>query len=160
MELKFRVAARIAKPVHEVFEAVADPKQLSSYFTTGGASARLEPGTTVTWDFADFPGAFPVEVDEVVPNEKIVLRWEAAEGEQVPDKGLDIKPAGYKTTVTMTFKPTDDGRTLIEIEEKGWRETEAGLQASYGNCMGWSQMLAALKAWVEHGINLREGAYK
>ena len=29
MELKFRVAARIAKPVHEVFEAVADPAQLS-----------------------------------------------------------------------------------------------------------------------------------
>lgn len=29
MELKFRVAARIAKPVHEVFEAVADPGQLS-----------------------------------------------------------------------------------------------------------------------------------
>ena len=22
--------------------------------------------------------------------------------------------------------------------------------------MGWSQMLAALKMWVEHGINLRE----
>ena len=60
----------------------------------------------------------------------------------------------------MTFKPTDDGRTLVEIEEKGWRDSEAGLQASYGNCMGWSQMLAALKAWAEHGINLREGMYK
>jgi uncharacterized protein YndB with AHSA1/START domain len=60
----------------------------------------------------------------------------------------------------MTFRPTDDGRTLVEIEERGWRETKAGLQASYGNCMGWSQMLAALKAWKEHGINLREGAYK
>ena len=47
-----------------------------------------------------------------------------------------------------------------EIAEEGWRETEAGLAASYGNCMGWSQMLAALKAWVEHGINLREGMYR
>lgn len=28
---------------------------------------------------------------------------------------------------------------------------------SYGNCMGWSQMLDAMKAWLEHGINLREG---
>jgi len=26
--------------------------------------------------------------------------------------------------------------------------------------MGWSQMLAALKVWAEHGINLREGMYK
>ena len=46
MELKFRVAARIAKPVHEVFEAVADPGQLSEYFTTGGAKGRLETGAT------------------------------------------------------------------------------------------------------------------
>lgn len=46
MELKFRVAARIAKPVHTVFEAVADPRQLSHYFTTGGAEGRLETGAT------------------------------------------------------------------------------------------------------------------
>ncbi len=160
MDLKFKVMIRVSRPVHEVFEAVADPQELSSYFTTGGASGRLETGKTVTWDFHDFPGAFPVEVDEVVPNERIVLRWEAAEGAQVCSGGeIDIKPAGYQTTVTMTFKPTDDGRTLVEIEERGWRETEKGLQASYGNCMGWSQMLAALKMWVEHRINLRDGAY-
>ena len=160
MDLKFKVMIHVGRPVGEVFEAVVDPKELSSYFTTGGASARLEQGTTVTWDFHDFPGAFPVEVDELVPNEKIVLRWEAYEGGQVSDEGIDIKPAGYQTIVTMWFKPTDDGRTLVEIEEKGWRDSEAGLEASYGNCMGWSQMLAALKAWVEYGINLRQGAYK
>ena len=159
MDLKFKVMIHVGKPVGEVFEAVADPKQLSSYFTTGGASARLEAGKTVTWDFHDIPGAFPVEVDEVVPNERIVLRWEAGDG--APDlEAHDFPLAGYQTTVTMTFKPTDDDRTLVEIEEKGWRETESGLQASYGNCMGWSQMLAALKMWVEHGINLREGAYR
>ena len=162
MELKFRVAARIAKPVHEVFEAVADPDQLSKYFTTGGAKGRLETGATVTWDFHDYPGAFPVEVVEVVPDQRIVLRWDAAEGEppNVEDANRpEMAQAGYKTTVTMTFKPTDDDRTLVEIEERGWRETEKGLQASYGNCMGWSQMLAALKMWVEHRINLRDGAY-
>ena len=48
---------------------------------------------------------------------------------------------------------------MVEIEEKGWRETEGALKASYGNCQGWAQMLAALKAWVEYGINLREGMY-
>ena len=161
MDLKFRVAARISRPVHEVFEAVADPRQLSRYFTTGGASGRLEPGATVTWDFHDYPGAFPVEVAEVVPDEKIVLRWDAAEGEQPVAQGGEIKPAGYQTTVTMTFTPLDgDSRTLVEIREEGWRETQAALNASYGNCMGWSQMLCALKVWLEHGINLREHFYK
>ena len=159
MDFKFQVSARIAKPVQETFEAVADPKTLSNYFTTGGAVGRLETGATVQWDFADFPGAFPVEVVEVVPNEKIVLRWAAndgaSEGETAPAN------AGYMTTVTMTFAPLDgDTRTLVTIAEEGWRETGTGLKASYGNCMGWSQMLCALKAWVEHGINLREGMYR
>ena len=62
MEINFRVSGRIAMPVEEVFEAVADPAQLSQYFTTGGAKGRLETGATVMWDFHDFPGAFPVEV--------------------------------------------------------------------------------------------------
>lgn len=160
MELKFRVAARIAKPVHEVFEAVADPDQLSSYFTTGGAKGRLETGATVTWDFHDYPGAFPVEVIEVVPDQRIVLQWEAAEGEAPNVEGGEMQNAGYNTTVTMTFKALEDGRTLVEIAEEGWRETQAALQASYGNCQGWSQMLCALKTWLEHGINLRDGMYK
>ena len=149
MSLHFKVMIHVSRPVHEVFEAVADPKQLSSYFTTGGASDRLEAGKTVTWDFHDFPGAFPVKVDEVVPDERIVLRWEANE------PGAD-----YETVVTITFTPIEPGRTKVEVEERGWRDTEAGREASYSNCMGWSQMLAALKMWVEHHINLREGAYK
>jgi uncharacterized protein YndB with AHSA1/START domain len=151
MELKFKVFGRIARPVEEVFEAVVDPDTLSHYFTTGGAKGRIEKGATVTWDFADYPGAFPVEVVDVEPNQSIVLRWDANEGENGPK---------YKTRVTMTFEPVEDGRTLVSIEEEGWHDTEGGLKASYGNCMGWSQMLCALKAWVEHGINLREGMYK
>src|SRR5215210_5523664 len=99
MDLKFRVAGRIAKPVHEVFEAVADPGKLSNYFTTGGAKGRLETGATVTWDFHDYPGAFPVEVVEVVPDKKIVLRWAASEGEPPVLSDADGKDrvADYKT---------------------------------------------------------------
>ncbi len=160
MELKFRVAARIARPVHEVFEAVADPEQLSHYFTTGGARGRLESGKTVMWDFHDFPGAFPVEVIEVVPDERIVLEWKANEGEPPNVEGGEMTEADYNTTVTMTFKDLGDGRTLVEIAEEGWRENAGALKASYGNCQGWSQMLCALKVWVEHGINLRQGMYK
>jgi uncharacterized protein YndB with AHSA1/START domain len=152
MDLRFRVSGRIARPIHDVFEAVADPEELSEYFTTGGASGRLEPGATVYWDFADFPGAFPVEVVEVVPDKRIVLRWESAE-ETGPEE--DVK----QNTVTIEFEPLDDGRTLVTISEEGWEATESGLQASYGNCEGWTGALCAMKAWLEHGINLREGFY-
>ena len=155
MELKFKVAGRIAKPVHEVFEAVANPSELSRYFTTGGASARLETGVTVQWDFHDFPGAFPVNVVEVVQDEKIVLRWGA------PENTVDADAAGNsQTTVTMTFEALEDDRTLVQISEHGWKSSEEGLTASYDNCEGWTGMLCAMKVWMEHGINLREGYYK
>lgn len=156
MAYEFTVSGRIAKPVGEVFEAVVDPKQLSGYFTTGGAKGRLETGATVTWDFHDFPGAFPVDVVEVEKDKRIVLRWDASEGDS-PDTA---QPAGYKTTVTMTFTPIGERRTLVSITEEGWRETPAALKSSYGNCEGWTGMLCAMKAYLEHGINLREGFYK
>tara|TARA_R110002124_G_scaffold237577_1_gene402863 strand:- start:1376 stop:1828 length:453 start_codon:yes stop_codon:yes gene_type:complete len=150
MELKFEVSTRVGRPVHQVFEAVVDPAKLSRYFTTGGAVGRLEAGATVQWDFADFPGAFPVEVIEVVQDQRIVLRWAGAEGLE-----------DGRTTVTLTFAPLDDGsRTLVTIAEAAWTPTPAGLKASYGNCAGWTQMLSALKAWVEYDINLREGTYR
>jgi uncharacterized protein YndB with AHSA1/START domain len=159
MELKFSVSAHISRPIEEVFEAIADPKKLSGYFTTGGAQGRLETGKTVMWDFHDFPGAFPVDVIEVSAPSRIVLQWDANEG---PADDCGPTPsAGYKTTVTMQLVPLDEGRrTLVTITEEGWRQTPGGLQASYGNCMGWSQMLCALKAYVEHGINLRDGMYR
>ena len=153
MSPEFKVSGRISKPVHEVFEAVADPKQLSGYFTTNGASGRLATGSTVTWDFHDFPGAFPVHVVEVEQDKKIVLHWGAADG--TPEQG-----GSYETTVTMTFEPLDDGRTLVTIAESGWRDTVAAQKAAFGNCEGWTGMLCALKVYIEHGINLREGFYK
>ena len=148
MDLRFKVSGRIARPVHDVFEAVVDPDQLSRYFTTGGAKGRLETGATVTWDFADFPGAFPVEVADVISDRRIVLRW-AADGGEDP----------YQTTVTIEFEPLDADRTLVTIAEEGWRPTPEGQQASYGNCEGWTAMLIHLKAWIEHGLNLRDGFY-
>ncbi|PXW74599.1 uncharacterized protein YndB with AHSA1/START domain [Ruegeria sp. P4] len=148
MELKFTVAGHISKPVEEVFEAVIDPDRLSQYFTTGGARGRLETGVEVTWDFHDFPGAFPVLVQEVVPSSRIVLQWEA-----------DQKAATW-TTVTMEFQALEDGRTLVRISEYGWPVTEAGMTSCFGNCEGWTGMLCAMKAWLEHGINLRDGFYK
>ncbi len=160
MDLKFKVAARIAKPVAEVFEAVVNPDQLSRYFTTGGAKGRLETGTTVYWAFDDYPVSFPVSVVEVVKDKRIVFRWEANEG--TPDTCTDpIVAAGYSTTVTMEFEALDDGkRTVVTIAEQGWRPTDAGLQGSYGNCQGWTQALCAMKAYLEYGINIRDGMYK
>ena len=149
MELKFQVQIKIQKPVEEVFKAVQDPERLSSYFTNGGASAPLVEGTTVEWAFADTPGepriAFPVTVAKVVPNELIVFSWQGTKDKQ--------------NCVEINFEKTGPEETLVTIGESGWEPTQDDLNSSYGNCMGWSQMLSALKAYTEYGINLRKGAY-
>jgi len=146
MEFTFDVYGKIQRPVAEVFDAVYNPGKLSQYFTTGGASAPLDVGASITWDFADFPGAFPVVVTEMIPNRRIVLEWAAADGD-------------YVTRTQLDFEALGDGATLVRIAEGTWRNTPEGLKASYGNCSGWMQMLCCLKAWVERGINLREGFY-
>src|SRR5688572_11595979 len=149
MELKFEVQIKVQKPVTEVFDAVYDPEKLSGYFTNGGASAPMEGGTTVQWAFDDTPGqekmSFSVEVVESERNKKIVFKWEGTKGKM--------------NTVEMKFEPTGDNETLVKISESGWESNQEGLNASYGNCMGWSQMLSALKAFAEYGIDLRKGAY-
>ena len=157
MEFKFKIHTKIQKPIAEVFDAVYNPSKLSGYFTTGSASAPLVEGKNVIWRFADYPGDVPVTVKKLVPNQKIVLEWDAYEP---PDPGNKTPPpSGYKTTVEMTFESLDPNNTLVKISESGWRETQKGLDGSYGNCFGWSQMIFALKAWLEYGINLRKGAF-
>lgn len=149
MELKFKVQTKIQKPVAEVFDAVYNNEKLSGYFTNGGASAPLDEGTTVEWAFADNPGdeefKFPVVVKTSKRNELLELGWEGA-------KGLD-------THIRMEFEPAGESDTIVRISETGWRETQDDLNSSYMNCMGWTQMLCCLKAYVEHGIDLRKGAF-
>ena len=148
MELKFKVQTKIQKPIADVFDAVYNPSKLSGYFTNGGASAPLDEGTTVEWAFADNPGdeklKFPVEVKKMVKNELIELGWEGAKGLQ--------------THVRMEFEADGDD-TIVRVSETGWRETQEDLDSSYLNCFGWGQMICALKAYVEYGIDLRKGAF-
>ncbi len=150
-ELSFTVSGRIARPCSQVYEAVVDPEALSRYFTTGGARGRLEPGRPVEWDFADFPGAFPVTVIEAVSPRRVVIEW----------GGQATTDASGSTRVVVEFEPIDDDtRTLVTITETSWQPSAEGARAAFGNCEGWTGMLAALKAWLEHGINLRDGFYR
>ena len=158
MELKFQVYTQIQKPISEVFDAVYNPRKLEGYFTTKFASGPLDEGTTVFWDFADFPTedgkGFPVKVIECKKNEQIIFEWEANEPQEI-EKGLH-----YNTRVIMTFEELSPNETKVSIAESGWKETPTGLKAAFGNCSGWMQMASCLKAYLEYGINLRKGFFK
>lgn len=152
IDLKFTVQARIQKPLSEVFDGIYNPQKISRYFVTAGASAPLDEGKTVMWEFADFPGPFPIIVKQTVMNEKIVFQWDATS----PLKSGEP----YKTTVEVTFQELEPANTLVSISEYGWEESENGYKDSRGNSQGWMNMLTCLKAYLEHGINLRQGMFK
>ena len=142
MEPKFQVQLKIRKPAAEVFDAVVDPKKLSSYFIQT-ASGPLHEGATIKWTFAEAPEPCDVIVRKIVKNESIVLEW----------------PGGrtYNTRVEMEFKPLDGSATMVSIRESGWRSDEKGIEISYGNAGGWMHMMCCLKAFLEYNINLRAG---
>jgi uncharacterized protein YndB with AHSA1/START domain len=85
-------------------------------------------------------------VKKVVPNELIVFEWEAADG-------------GYNTRVEIYFDPLGKDETLVKISESAWKENQRGLDSSYQNCQGWMNMVSCLKAYLEYGINLRNGFF-
>jgi len=147
MEVKFSVHTKIQKPVAEVFDAVRDPQKLAKYFATACASGPIEQGQTVTWRWTDFPDVIgSVDVKKVVANRRIAFEWQVSDG-------------STRMATEITFEPLGDSQTLVTITESGWKDDEAGRKASYGNCEGWTEMLACLKAWMEYGIQLHKGAY-
>jgi len=91
-------------------------------------------------------------VEEVVKNDTIRFLWDAAN----PRKNGEP----YKTTVEFTFKEIGPSNTLVTISEWGWEESDTGYLDSRGNSQGWMNMLTCMKAFVEHGINLRAGMFK
>lgn len=145
-DLDFTVWAIMDVSPQKAFDAVADPAQLGRYFTMGGAQGVMETGATVTWEFADFPGPFDVRVISADPPRLLIFDWGHPSGEGT-------------NRVSFRFEPVGQDRCKVSVSETGWTADQAGLQASFGNCMGWSQMLAAMKAWLDHGISLRPGMY-
>ena len=142
MDAKYQVQLKVRRPAAEVFDAVVNPEKLSRYFVQS-ASAALAEGATVHWRFAEIPGEHPVRVSRVVKDQTVALEYD--------------RPDGGKIGVEMVFLPLDTNATTVQIIETGWRGTPEDISESYGNAGGWMHMMCCLKAFLEYGINLREG---
>jgi uncharacterized protein YndB with AHSA1/START domain len=141
--LVIEVALQISKPVSTVFEAIVDPGKMSNYFISEG-SGRMVEGGEVRWRFPEFEEDFPIRVEKIVRDRYVSFRWEIG---------------GEWLLVEMTLAPVDGGGTVVTVSEKGMNVDEAGIKWLMSNTGGWANFLACLKAYLEHGINLRKGAY-
>lgn len=143
-ELQAKVQLKVLKPIHTVFEGIIDPKHMSHYFITSG-SGRMEEGKTVTWTWADFGNAkLDVKVKHVEKDKYISFLWSAS---------------GVEALVEMRLEPVDPNTTLVKITEVGWDKNDEGIARVVEQTHGWVHFLCGLKVYLEHGINIRVGAF-
>jgi len=127
----------IRRPVAEVFEAFVNP-QITTKFWFTKSSGWLEPGKKVRWDWEMFGVGDELTVKEFEENQRILVEW-------------DNDPS----IVEWSFESREDNATFVKISNWGFP----------GNCDevlpqvvdakgGYTTVLAGLKAWLEHGIEL------
>ena len=135
-----KVEDRIARPAADVFEAIVDPAKMAQYFISRG-SARLAPGTKVDWEWSDVGAKLAIEVAQLEPDAKIGFAWSAT---------------GVPTKVTLMLAPDGDA-TKIVATEGPFALTDEGAARAMGQTQGWTDFCCCLKAYLQHGINLRLG---
>lgn len=127
----------IRKPVSKVFEAFTDPEITKNFWFTKGSN-KLEKGKKVTWEWEMYGASAEVQVEEIIENELIVVRW----GD----------PA---TTIHFVFQELSDGSTYVTITNTGFTQEGSELVAAVNdNTGGFTTVLDGAKAFLEHNINL------
>lgn len=134
-----KTAMLIRRPVADVFDAFVNPAITTKFWFTK-SSGRLEEGKQVQWDWEMYGVGAPVTAKVIEPNRRIVIEWPSYSG---------------LTTVEWTFVAQQDGTTFVTITESGFTGTGDELvQQVTDSTGGFTLVLAGLKAWLEHGIQL------
>ena len=121
----------IRRPAVEVYEAFADPDQITEFWLAR-SSGRLEPGAHVHWAFKVAGAHTEVDVIEARPGKLLDLRWD--EGQP-----LRITFTDRRNSTLVGIKITDFG---------GDTPNASAIEAM----SGFTLVLASLKMWLEHGI--------
>ena len=127
----------VRRPIDDVFNAFVDPAITTRFWFTR-SSGKLEPGAKVTWAWEMYGVSAEVHVRAIEQPSRILIEW----GE----------PA---TVVEWQFTSLRAEATLVQISNTGFQGTEDEVVGMALDAMGgFSLVLAALKAWLEHGIAL------
>jgi uncharacterized protein YndB with AHSA1/START domain len=134
-----RAEMLIRKPVKEVFEAIIKPEITTKFWFTK-SSGRLDENKNVEWVWEMYNHSVPVFVKSIQPLKKIIIDWGNDE---------DL------TTVEWTFKNINDNKTFLSVVHSGFKGAPDKLISQVRDSTeGFTIVLAGLKAWLEHGIQL------
>lgn len=129
----------IRRPVAEVFEAFIDPAITTKFWFTK-SSGRLETGSQVRWDWEMYDSGTDVHVKSIESNKRILIVWMAY---------------GAPTAVEWIFTAYPDNTTFVSITNSGFQGTQEEIaEQALSSTEGFTFVLAGLKAFLEHDINL------
>ena len=129
----------IRKSVAEVFNAFIDPVETKNFWFTKG-SGKLEINKEVVWTWEMYNFSAKVIATEIVPNKRIKFNWFAYEN---------------PTEVTIDFKELDSKNTFVSVIHTGFDKTgDELIESLKDSTSGFTLVLAGLKCYMEHEINL------
>ena len=133
-----RAQMLIRKPVSLVFEALVEPS-ITSRFWFSKSSGPLEAGKRVRWDWEMYGHHTEVDVKEINENERILIEWNGPKNPSL---------------VEWTFEAQGDDRTFVIVKNWGFGGSDANktLAEAIDSTGGFSFLLAAMKVFLEHGI--------
>jgi uncharacterized protein YndB with AHSA1/START domain len=135
-----RAQMLIRKPAAEVFEALVNPA-ITSRFWFSKSTSRLEVGKRIRWDWEMYGVSTEVEVKAIEPQRRILYDWNG--------------PA-HPTSVEWTFESKGSERTFVTVKNWGFDgDADHQVAQALDSQGGFSFVLAGLKAYLEHGIELR-----
>lgn len=127
----------IRRPAREVYDALADP-EITTRFWFDHSSGAVRPGASLRWDWQMYGVSANVRVLEAVSPRRIVFEWHDP-----------------PHPVEFSFDERTDGNTLVRVHVPGFHGTRDKVIAqALDSTGGFSFVLAAMKAWLEHGIVL------
>jgi uncharacterized protein YndB with AHSA1/START domain len=139
--IKVKVQMGILKSVHEIFEAIVDPEKMNKYFITTG-SGRMESGKSILWTWEDYDAEHEIKVGKIEKDKTVSFEWNGS---------------GVNCIVIITLEPKGKDTTLVKITEADWPADYKGANQCMGQVEGWTHFLCCLKAYLEHGVDLRKG---
>lgn len=142
-KLKAQASIGIKKPMEEVFEAIVNPEKMFNYFIYS-STGRLEENKIIEWNFPEFTDKFPVVGKTIRPHEYISFDWSNGQPGML---------------VEIHLKSSQNHSTVVKVVEHEMENTPDGVKWLAQQTEGWANFLACLKAYLEHGINLRKGAF-
>ena len=139
-EIVAKIELLIRRPVAQVFEAFVNPDVITKFWFNR-TSGSLAADASVTWYWDIYEASTEVRVLAFEQDRRIYIEW---------DVNMD-----NPSRVEWTFEDRGDDGTYVSVVNSGFdSEADDVIERVVDSTGGFALVLAAAKAYLEHGVEL------